>query len=148
MPPPKSSNKKAYFDYEITQHWEAGVVLQGEEVKSLRSHPMDLNGSYISVRGNKIALIGGNIARYKQSCNMSYEPKRERLLLVSRREIEQIHKVLDTKGVTLIPLEGYFTHNMYKIKFGTGQGKRKFDKREVIKKQDLDREMRKGIGRI
>jgi SsrA-binding protein len=138
-------NKKAFFEYTILDSWEAGVVLLGEEVKAIRTRGMDMSGSYISPRGNTFYWVGANIARYAHSSNPNYNPKRERKLLLRRQEVERIFKALQTKGVTLIPLEGYFSHQRFKLKIGLGKGKRQFDKRETIKKRETDREIQRTL---
>lgn len=140
-------NKKALFEYTILDSWEAGVILQGEEVKAIRTRGMDMSGSYISPRGNTLYWVSATISRYAHSSNPQYDPKRERKLLLRQQEIERIFKALQTKGVTLIPLEGYFSHQRFKLKIGLGKGKRQFDKRETIKKRETEREIQHTVGR-
>jgi len=142
---PTIKNKKAFFAYTILDSWEAGVVLLGEEVKAIRTSGIDMSGSYISLRENSLYWVGANISRYAHSSNPQYNPKRERKLLLHQHEIERIAQALQTKGVTLIPLEGYFAHQRFKLKIGLGKGKRKFDKREAIKKRETDREIQRTL---
>lgn len=136
-------NKKAYFDYEILDSYEAGVILLGEEVKSIRQGGMNFTGGYILFKGDIPYIIGINIHRYKHSSNPHYNPTRDRKLLLKQQEIDQMRNALQAKGVTLLPLEGYFKHNLFKIRIGLGKGKKKFDKREAIKKREEERENRK-----
>jgi SsrA-binding protein len=146
--PPSIKNKKAFFEYTILDSWEAGVVLLGDEVKAIRRNRLDITGSYISPRGNNLYWVSANIAKYAHSSNPHYNPKRERKLLLRQQELERVLKALQSKGVTLIPLEGYFSHNMFKLKIGLGKGKRQFDKRETIKTRELEREIKRKIGRF
>lgn len=135
-------NKKAYYDYTILDSWEAGIILQGEEVKAIRTRGLDLSGSYILFRKEQPYLVGATIPRYSHSSNPQYNSKRDRSLLLKQQEIVRIHHVMQSKGVTLVPLEGYFKHNIFKMKIGAGKGKRKYDKRETIKKRETEREVR------
>lgn len=136
-------NKKAYFDYEILDTWEAGVLLRGEEVKAIRKQGMDLGGGYVILKGTTLTLTGATIPRYKHSSNPHYNPKADRQLLLKRSELESIHKKLQTKGFTLIALEGYFKNRLFKIKLGLGRGKKKYDKRETIKNRELERDLKR-----
>lgn len=136
-------NKKAYFDYEILDSLEVGIMLLGEEVKSIRNGGLNFTGSYILSKGNALYLVGTNIARYKSSSNPDYDAVRDRKLLLKKQELEKIRTSLSTKGTTLVPLEGYFHHGLFKLKVGLARGKKKYDKREAIKEREITRELRK-----
>lgn len=136
-------NKKAYFDYEILDQYETGIVLSGEEVKSLRHGGMNLTGAYVTLTNGKLLLVGCTIARYSHSSNVNYNSKKDRLLLVRKSEFHAIQKKMMVKGHTIIPLEGYFDRAFFKMKIGIGKGKKQFDKRETIKQKDQKREMDK-----
>ncbi len=136
-------NKKAYFDYEILDTFEAGIVLRGEEIKAVRFQGMDLSGSYVLLKNNRLMLTGATIPRYKHSNNQHYNSRADRLLLLRMSELERISKQLHTKGITLLALEGYFSHGLFKIKIGLGRGKKKYDKRESIKNRETERQVRR-----
>ncbi len=136
-------NKKAFFDYEILDSVEAGIVLLGEEVKSIRTGGLNFAGSYILFKGNVPYLVGVHISHYRFSGNKEYNPTRDRILLVKKNELEKLKANLHNKGVTLVPLSGYFKHHLFKISIGLARGKKNYDKRESIKQRDLDREMKK-----
>ena len=136
-------NKKARFDYEILETFEAGLVLFGHEVKAARNGHVSLKGSYISVRGGELYLIGALISLYKYAGQVKdYDPSRDRKLLVSKKELNYLIGKRQEKGLTLIPLKLYTKHSFLKLEFGLGKGKTQYDKRESIKKRDLDRQMR------
>lgn len=141
-------NRKARFDYEILDTFEAGIALTGEEIKAIRDGQMTLTGSYVVAKRSGLVLFAATIHRYKHSSTKEYDPKRDRALLLHAREIAKIKAALQTKGLAIVPLEGYFSHNLFKIKIGIGRGKKEYDKRETIKRRELDREAAKRIPRI
>lgn len=128
-------NKKAYFDYEILEEIEAGLVLTGAEIKSLRANRANLTGAYAKIINNELFLVGGNIPN-------NDDPQRTRKLLVHQNELRQLAAKTQEKGLTLVALKIYFKKNRAKILIGIGRGKKLHDKREVIKKRDLEREIR------
>lgn len=132
-------NKKAYFDYEILKEYTAGVVLSGSEVRSCRNKNIQLKGSYISIKDNFIILKGMHISQYKYDNSLEYKPDRERFLLLEKKEIAKIEMKLNTPGLTLIPLEIFTRNRLLKVKIAIAQGKKQYDKRQSIKKRDLDR---------
>ena len=141
---PKMVNKKAFGDYEIVEKVEAGIVLLGSEVKSLRSGGADLSGSFARLAGNECWLVGCNIAPYTQAGYNNHEPLRKRKLLLHRRQIVKIATKLQQKGFTLIPLRIFFNERGYaKIEIALAKGKRKYDKRDKItqrqQKTDMNR---------
>jgi len=142
-------NKKARFDYEILEKHEAGLVLAGHEVKSVRSGNASLKGSYITLKQTKKGslpeafLINANIPLYKYASQMdNYDSTRDRKLLLKKSEIEHLMGKEKEQGLTLVPLKIYTKHSFLKLEFGVGRGKKKHDKRESIKKRELDRKMR------
>ena len=140
-------NKKASFDYELLDRYEAGLVLFGQEVKAVRNDLASLKGSYISLRtkNNKteLYLINCHIAPYKQAGPLpDYDPTRERKLLLKRGEISHLLGKKKEEGLTLIPLKIYTNHSFLKLEFAVARGKKKFDKRETIKKRETDRQLR------
>jgi len=134
-------NKKAFFDYEILETLEAGVVLNGSEVKSVKAGHVQLKGSYVSIRGAETWLIKTHISPYKQG--VKFEPERERKLLLKKSEIRSLAGRLNTAGTTLIPTEIYLKKNLIKVAVSLARGKKQYDKREVKKKRELERSLRK-----
>lgn len=142
------SNRKAHFNYEILETQEAGIMLMGTEIKSLRDHGGSLQEAYVKIYMNELWLVGCNIAHYKFGNIHNHEEKRERKLLMHKREIARLKKEIQEKGLTIIPLALYLKKGRVKIKIATAKGKKKGDKRETIKareeKRDIDR-ARKGL---
>ena len=141
-----ADNKKARFDYEFLQKFEAGISLLGHEVKSVRASRADLTGSYVVVRGGEAFLVGATIQPY-QVLNInrdhanSYNPDRPRKLLLSRKELDLLAKEESTKGLTLVPISLYNKGRNIKLSFAIARGKKKFDKREKIKERDSKRDV-------
>ena len=145
-------NKKAKFNYEILDTYEAGLVLYGHEVKALRAGQVSLKGSYISVRYNngkpELYLINCQITPYKLAGSLpDYNQTRERKLLLNRLEISHLIGKKNEQGLTLIPLKIYTKHSFIKLEFAVAKGKKKHDKREDIKRRDIDRRLRTLIKR-
>lgn len=136
-----AKNKKAFFDYEITDTLEAGIALNGSEVKSVKSGHIQLKGSYISIRGAEAFLVGAHISPYSQG--ESFEPERLRKLLLKKQEIKNLSDKLNTAGLTILPTEVYLKKNLIKVAISIGRGKKKYDKRETQKKRDIERSLRK-----
>jgi len=139
-------NKKAHLNYEILEEYEAGLELLGPEVKSLRNKLGKLDGSHITVRGGEAYLIGASIPPY-QSGNTpaDYEPMRNRKLLLTKKEIAILGAHESQKGLTIVPLSVYNKGRRIKLEIGLAKGKKKYDKRESLKKKDLRRELRQII---
>ena len=137
------NNKKAYYDYFIEDTYEAGIVLKGTEVKSIRQGNVNLNDSYAYLKNREVFLINMFIAPYKQGNQFNQPERRTRKLLLKKQEILKINNKINKEGYTLIPLKLYFKKDKAKILIGLSRGKKKYDKREVIKKRDLEREARK-----
>jgi len=138
-------NKKAKHEYDISQTTQAGIILLGAEVKSLRNKSGSLAGSYVKAVGNELFLIGGQITPYKFADNTDYDPKRTRKLLLRKKEIFQLKVAAEKKGWTLVPLSFELVKNKIKLNIGLGRGKQEFEKREKLKKRTLKREMQKEI---
>ena len=137
-------NRSAYFEYFIDAKYEAGMVLLGTEVKSLRDGRSSFNDSYCLIHKGEIWLKSLHIAEYSHGTVNNHDPLRDRKLLLNRKEIKKIEGKLKEKGYTLIPLRIFFNEkNLVKIEIGLGKGKKLHDKRESIKKKDSDREIKR-----
>ncbi len=139
-------NRKARHLYEFLDHFEAGMELQGSEVKGVRQSGADLKDSFVRIdhRGQAIA-VGIQIAKYSNDGNPEYEPRRDRRLLLHRREIKKITRRINEKGYTAIPMEMYFKGSYLKLKLGVARGKRSFDKKQALKERDIKRDMEREI---
>ena len=145
---PVAVNKKAYRNFEIIDKYEAGLVLLGTEVKSLRAGQADLSGSYAKLEGEQCWLVGAGITQYEQAGMDNHEPSRRRKLLLHKIEIHRIKTKLEQRGFTLVPLRIYFnSRGLVKIELALARGKRQYDKRKTIaertQKRDIDRDMKK-----
>lgn len=136
-----ASNKKAYYDYQILEKYEAGLVLKGSEVKALREGKCNLKDSYARIREDEIWLIGTTIGSYKNASDGGHDPERSRKLLMHRYEIKKIRRKVTEKGFTLIPLKIYFKKGLVKVEIGLATGKKEYDKRESLSKRDQEREL-------
>jgi len=134
-------NKRARFDYHILETWEAGVVLTGTEVKSLRDGRANIGDAYGTVRDGEVFLLNLHISPYERGGYSNHEPARTRKLLLHRKEIRRLIGAVEREGLTLIPLELYFKNGVAKVALALGKGKKLHDKRETEKSRDADREM-------
>lgn len=137
------SNRRARYDYEILETFEAGLVLKGTEIKSLRDHGGSLQEAYVKIIKNELWLIGSTISPYRFGNVYNHEERRDRKLLMHRYEIEKLNKAIQLKGLTLVPLSMYLNKGKVKIRIGTARGKKNIDKRETIKERDDQRRMEK-----
>ncbi len=142
-----AQNKKARFEYHVEDSLEAGLVLQGSEVKSLRDGRASLSDAYAAIKGGECFLLNAHIADYQPASYMNHDPKRPRKLLLHLKEIMKLASALAQKGYTLIPLKLYFKKGRAKIELGLCKGKKHYDKREAIKKRETDREVRRALQR-
>lgn len=142
-----ASNRKARHDYHIEETWEAGLVLTGSEIKSVRGGKVSLKGAYGIIRGGEIWLEGVNIAPYDSGGYANHEPERPRKVLMHRREIRRLVGALERRGLTLIPLDLHMSNGWAKVRLALGRGKKTHDKREDIKRRDADREAARALGR-
>lgn len=140
-----SDNKKARFDYEILETFEAGLVLTGSEVKSLRVNGCSLKDSYVAFRGHEAFLQKAHIPVYTASSYNNHEPERVRKLLLHDHELAKINTAITEKGLTCVPLKTYFKKGMAKVEIGLARGKKKGDKRQAIKGREADREIQRSI---
>ncbi len=136
-------NKQARFNYHIVDTYEAGLVLTGSEVKSIRAKNIQLKDAYISFKGHEAFLQNAHISIYKASSYNNHQPERHRKLLLHQSELEDIFAALREKGLTCVPLKMYFKNGRVKVEIGLAKGKKNHDKRESIKKQDADRQLRR-----
>ena len=134
-------NPKATYDYHILDTHEAGLVLTGTEVKSLRAGKASIKEAYARIRGGQVFLDGMSITPYEQGNRYNHDPVRSRKLLLHRREIERLVGALEQKGLTLVPLELYFRKGRAKVSIAVGRGKKHHDRREDIKRREADREI-------
>lgn len=136
-------NKQARFNFQIIETFEAGLVLTGSEVKSIRARSIQLKDSYVSFKGHEAFLQNAHISEYKASSYNNHHPERLRKLLLNRNELEEIAAALREKGLTCVPLKIYFKEGRIKLEIALVKGKKLHDKREAIKKQDVDRQLRR-----
>ena len=138
-----ANNKKARFDFFIEDIFEAGIVLTGTEIKSIRQGKVSINESYAKVRDGEIFILGMNISPYEQGNIFNVDPLRERKLLLSKREIRKIDEINRLKGKTIIPLRVYINERgLAKVQIGIGTGKKNYDKRDSLAKKDAERKMK------
>ena len=133
-------NRKARHEYSILQTYEAGIVLQGTEVKSLRQGKANLVDSYANIKNGEVWLVSAHISIYEQGNINNHEPTRDRKLLLNRSEIRKLIGKVKEKGLTLIPLRLYFRNGKVKVELALAKGKKVYDKREAIEKRDLQRD--------
>ncbi len=137
-----ADNRKARFDYEILETFEAGMALTGSEVKSIRNKQVQLKDSYVSFIGDEAFLQNAHISEYKASSYNNHAPERLRKLLLHRRELEKIYGALREKGLSCVPLKIYFKNGRIKLEIALAKGKKQHDKRESIKRKDATRELK------
>lgn len=143
---PLAENRKAYFDYEVLEKYEAGISLIGQEVKSIKQGHMSLEGSYVVIRGGEAFLLGAYVPPYQpKNAPKDYSPERTRKLLLRKDELRYLIGKTHEKGLTLLPLRVYTLKSNIKIEFALARGKKKKDKRETIKKREAEREMQREI---
>ena len=137
-----SENKKALFDYEILEKFEAGLVLFGQEVKSIKTGHINLSGTYVSLASGEPMLLGVKVPPYQpNNAGADYNEERQRKILLNKKEIDYLIGKTKTKGFSLIPLKVYEKNGRIKLEFGLARGKKKYDKKEKIKKREADREI-------
>jgi SsrA-binding protein len=136
-------NRKAHYDYFIEDTYEAGIVLKGTEIKSIRNGSANLKDSYVIIRNEEAFILNMHIAHYEEGNIFNHDETRTRKLLLHKLEIKKLRSKLNIEGYTLIPLKLYFKNGKAKILVGVAKGKKQFDKRETIKQRDIDRENKK-----
>ncbi len=148
--PVLATNKRANFDYHFLETYEAGLVLLGHEVKAIKDGHVSLKESYVSLREKQgrfgLYLVGVHVSPYRYAGALNdYNPTRERQLLLRQNEINRLSGKLQSSGLTLVPVKLYTKHSLIKIELALAQGKRQFDKREAIKRRDIDRQIRTAL---
>jgi SsrA-binding protein len=138
-------NKRAKHDYHILDTWEAGIVLTGSEVKSLRNGKANISDAYGIVKDGEVHLLNLHISPYEQASHFNHEPTRTRKLLLHRREIKKMIGSVERQGLTLVPLELYFKRGKAKVAIGLGRGKKLYDKRADEKQRDDERDMQRAL---
>lgn len=133
-------NKKAYFDYEILKEFKAGIMLTGPEIKSVRANNVSLKGAYVSIQHGEPFLKNASISKYPYDQNENYDPLRDRKLLLSKKEIHKIETGLNTQGVTVVALAIGLEGRYAKVQIALARGKKKHDKREVIRERQAKRQ--------
>ena len=139
------NNKKANYDYIIEDTYEAGIVLKGTEIKSIRAGKANLKDSYAIYKDGEVFLLNMHISQYENGNIFNHDETRTRKLLLNKREIYKIRDSIEREGYTLVPIKLYFKSNKAKILLGIARGKKTYDKREAIKKKDIDREIKKEL---
>ena len=142
-----ATNRKARHDYIIDDVLEAGLVITGSEIKSIRAGQVNLRDSYAAIRDGEAWLVNVYIAPYKQASYQNHEPRRERKLLLHSREIKRLTGKLQEKGLTLVPLRLYLKNGRAKIELGLARGKKTYDKRQSLRERDDRRQIARAMGR-
>ena len=142
-----SRNRKAKFEYQLFDAFEAGIELRGSEIKSIRAGQVSLNEAYVRTNGQQAWLVGAHIATYDQAAAFNHEPERDRRLLLHKKEIKSLWDGVRIKGMTIIPTSLYLRDGLAKVEIALAKGKRQYDKRQSIKKRDMARDVDREIGR-
>ncbi len=132
-------NQKARYDYEILERYEAGIVLTGNEIKSIRKGSCNLKDSYVIVKNGEVFILGMHISNYKEGSITNLDETRTRKLLLNRKEINKLQGTVEIKGYTIVPVKLYFVNNRAKLEIAVDKGKHTYDKKEAIKKRDNER---------
>jgi SsrA-binding protein len=142
-----AQNRRARHDYEFLAKFEAGILLTGSEIKSVREHRVQIQGAYARVKSGEVWLQDAHIAPYASAGYSGHEPTRDRKLLLHKKEIRKIEELMEGKGLTLIPLAMYFKRGKAKVELGVGRGLKHYDKREKLKEQDQRMDMQRALRR-
>lgn len=142
-----ATNRKARHDYHIEDSLEAGLVLRGTEIKSIRAGQVNLRDSYASFRDGELWLVNAHISPYQQASYENHEPRRERKLLLNRRELNRLAGKLQEKGLTLVPLKLYLKNSRAKVELGLARGKKSYDKRQTLRERQDQRQIDRALGR-
>jgi|SRR5581483_5954470 len=142
-----AENRKATYDYEILEKFEAGLVLQGHEVKSIKTGHITLTASFVTMRDNEPYLVGAKVPAYQpKNAPADYNPEQARKLLLNKKEIDYLAGRTKEKGFTLIPLKVYEQHGRIKLEFGLAKGKKQHSKKEKIQKRNVERDIQRELG--
>lgn len=142
-----ASNRRARHDYHLHDRFEAGMVLTGTEVKSVREGRVQLKDSYVEIRDGEAWLVGAHIGPYTHGNRDNHEPERSRKLLLHRRELDKLFGRTTLRGYTVVPLAVYLKDNLIKLEIALAEGKKRFDKREAARRKQMEKEARDAIGR-
>jgi SsrA-binding protein len=142
-----ATNRRARFDYQVEDAWEAGLVLTGSEVKSLREGNVNLSDAYAMPRGEELFLVNCRIGEYKQAAQFGHPPLRDRKLLMKRAELDRIRGKVEQRGYTLVPLRLYFRDGWAKVELGLAKGRAHEDRRDAIAERESKREMDRALSR-
>ena len=137
------TNRKAFHEYFILDRIEAGIALRGTEVKSLRQGGANLQDGYATIRNGEVWLIGMHISPFEKGNINNHDPKRDRKLLLHKREIRKLLGTMNEKGLTIVPLKVYFKKNIVKVELGVAKGKKSYDKREAIARREIERHLQR-----
>lgn len=140
-----SRNRKAFHDYFISETLEAGLVLQGSEIKSIRAGSVNLRDSFVAFRDGEAWLVGVHIAGYHEASYQDHDPRRDRKLLLHKREIRRLRAQVEQRGYTCVPTRLYLKDNRAKVEIGLAKGKHTYDKRSALRERDSDREMERAL---
>lgn len=140
-----TTNRKALFNYHVLERAEAGLALVGSEVKSIREGGLNFKDAYVDYQGGELFLVGCHISPYSHGSYRNHAPERMRKLLLHKREIVRLGGKVTEKGLTLVPLRAYFKGGRIKVEIGLARGKQAHDKRDAIKKRDIERETRQAV---
>ena len=142
-----STNKRASFDYHLLKRLEAGLVLTGTEIKSIRDGSVSIREAYVRPRDGELWLVGAHIAKYAPASGRNHEPTRDRKLLLHKRQIRDLEREATTAGATIVPTRLYLKNGLAKLEIALVRGKRKYDKRQVIAKREAERRMQQAMRR-
>ena len=141
-----TTNKKAYFEYSVLESFDAGIILIGNEVKSIRRNDVTIADSFVYINNGELFIKNMKVAKYKQSHMLDkHDENREKKLLLNRKEINKIEKLIQGVGTTIIPLEVFVSNNLIKVKIGVCKGKKLWNKKEDIKSRDIDRDSKREL---
>lgn len=141
----KITNRRAYHDYDILETYEAGIHLSGPEVKSVKGGRMTLIGAFVKIIGLEVYLVNSEIYPYPYARPEGYDPRRTRKLLLHKKEIISLKTKTEGNRLTLVPLECYNSHGFIKVKIGLARGKKEYEKREKIKRRDMERDVQRDL---
>lgn len=142
---PIAQNRKASHDYSIEETYEAGIVLKGTEIKSIRASRVSINEAHVRIMNGEAIIINMNIAHYEQGNRYNHEPDRSRKLLMHRKQIDKLIGLTQQQGYALVPLKVYIKNGFAKVLIGLGKGKKKYDKREDLKRKQMKRDVARAI---
>lgn len=143
-----ASNRQAFYNYEILDRYEAGLVLTGTEIKSLRAGRVDLRDSYARTQNGEMWLVNSYIAPYESASFFNHDPRRSRKLLLHKDEIARLSGAAAEKGLTIVALRIYIKNHVAKVELALAKGKRQYDKRRTVMERDMDREARRAMGTV